>query len=334
MKKTNKVALSLTIVALAAAVVFGPAGAVEAHDNDNGNGHGKEKKEMRHEKAFPGNSLWGRSHNPHFGQVMWGGQYENFDALIARLRALIESLRAHQGQVVQNNNVADVDVTTRAATSIDADSATLRGEINLRGENSAKVWFEYGTNVNSFTSTTTAVTVDDDDGDVVAFTRNVTGLNDDTRYYFRAVAEDVNGDHDYGVKLNFITNNNGSSTQDEPVATTNTAQNIATTSAKLRGDVDMNDFNNGVVFFVYGESESSVQDVDNDFDTYEDVNESGDALKKVRVDTDLDGTESYTADVTGLDGNTAHYFAIAVAYKDENGHDVIELGNIRNFTTE
>jgi hypothetical protein len=96
----------------------------------------------------------------------------------------------------------------------------------------------------------------------------------------------------------------------------------------------MNDFNNGVVFFVYGESESAVQDVDNNFTTYDDVDENGKSLQKVRVDTDLDGTQSYTADVTGLDGNTTHYFAIAVAYKDENGHDVIELGNVRSFTTE
>lgn len=336
MRKTNKVVISLAVVALAVVVAFGPTDAVQARDN--GNGHDKDKKEVTQEKVFPGNSLWGRSHNPHFGQVWWGGQYEDFDALIARLRILIESLRAQRERGGQNTNVADVDVTTRTATSIEENGATLRGEINLHSEDSAKVWFEYGTSSNKFTSSTTAVTVDDDDGDFVTFKRDISGLNDDTRYYFRAVAEDESGDRDYGAKLSFFTQedqeNDDDTNDDDPVATTNTAQDVGTTSAELRGEVDMNDFDNGVVFFVYGEDESAIEDVEDDFESYEDVDEDGDALKKVRVDTDLDGTESYTADVTGLDENTTHYFAIAVAYEDENGDDVIELGNVRSFTTE
>lgn len=326
MKKTL---LSLAIVAVAAATLMavGPVNAEAA----NGNAYGHYKS--------PGNSAWGRSHNPN-AQVLWGNQYESFDSLIARLQALIERLRVLRGESTNNNNDDDNDdsaaeVTTRSAESVDEDGATLRGEVDLEDGDEAEVWFEYGTSLNNLNKKTTPADIDEDEGDTVQFETKISGLSDDTRYYFRAVAEDEDGDKDYGEKLSFTTDDDDSDNNDEtPDVSTQTAQNVDSDSAQLRGEVDMNDFDNGVVFFVFGEDEQAIEDVEDDFDSYEDIDEDGDDLKKVRVDTDLDDDESYTSTVESLDGDTTHYFAIGVAYEDEDGDDVIELGNVRSFTTD
>ncbi|MCA9367663.1 hypothetical protein KC887_05400 [Candidatus Kaiserbacteria bacterium] len=119
----------------------------------------------------------------------------------------------------------------------------------------------------------------------------------------------------------------------DPVATTQNATNIQNDEARLRGSVDMNDFRNGRVFFIYGEDEGQVDDA-RDENRYSDIDEDGSDLQKVTVDSDLDSSDSYTETVTNLDDNTAHYFAICVEYEDDNGDDTLECGTVRTFETD
>jgi len=48
------------------------------------------------------------------------------------------------GNRTSNSNSNDVDVETTSATNIEDDEADLRGRLDLEGERSAEVWFEYG----------------------------------------------------------------------------------------------------------------------------------------------------------------------------------------------
>lgn len=324
---------SFIMLMLAASLAFGPVAMVRAE----GNAYGHDKQEKREKKFERRGGVYQRGSSAHLmGPIFWGGQnYNDIDALIERLQKMLDAMRAARNG--SSSSSSDVDVITRSATAIDEDSATMRGELDLNGDDEAQVWFQYGKNANSLTGKTTATTLDDDDGDSVAFEANVTGLSEDTTYYYRAVAKDENGRTDYGVKMSFVTDEDGSNSSNDdtdPEVTSSAARNIDEESAELRGEVDMNDFQNGVVFFVFGEDESAVEDVADDFDTFDDVDENGDDLRKVRVDTDLDDFDTYTTEIDGLDANTEHFYALAVAYEDEDGDDRIKLSSVRSFTTD
>ncbi|MFT7328425.1 MAG: hypothetical protein ACI870_000620 [Crocinitomicaceae bacterium] len=120
---------------------------------------------------------------------------------------------------------------------------------------------------------------------------------------------------------------------DEPRAETQRARNIKEYSAELRGDVDMNDFNNGIVFFVWGEDEDDVEDVE-DENRYQDIDENGEDLQKNDLRTNFDKNANFELDVYGLDNDTDIYFSMCVQYEDEDDDDTIECGNVRNFETD
>jgi len=126
--------------------------------------------------------------------------------------------------------------------------------------------------------------------------------------------------------------NNG----DKPDVTTRSADNVDNNSAELNGEVDMNDFHNGIVFFVYGQDEDMVRDVEDDYDTYDDVrdDQEDDDFETERVDSDLDGSDDYAEDVNGLQGNRDYYFTICVEYEDNSNDERLECGSIKHFETD
>lgn len=122
--------------------------------------------------------------------------------------------------------------------------------------------------------------------------------------------------------------------EDEPEAYTDRATNIDRNKAELRGEVDMNDFEDGEVFFVYGTDEDLIKDVEHDFDSYSEVATKGDRLQKVRVDSSLDGSDDYREYIYGLDRDEDYYFRICVGYEDEDNDDVLVCGDVEEFTTD
>ena len=230
-----------------------------------------------------------------------------------------------------NYNNAEVEVETRYASYSNGD-VDLYGAVDLNRADYAYVWFEYGDDSDMDEDTSQKKVTRDGTFHAAI---DVDDLRDDEVYYFRAVAKDDEGDYDYGVTRSFYVSDGGSSSRndDEPDATTNSAQDVRDDEAELRGEVDMNDFNNGYVFFVYGEDEDQIDDVDRE-NEYRDIDEDGDDLQKVAVDSDLDGSRSYYRTVTGLDDNTDHYFRICVEYEDEDDDPVLECGSVRHFETD
>lgn len=126
----------------------------------------------------------------------------------------------------------------------------------------------------------------------------------------------------------------GSSYGDEPEVETDRATSIGASDARLEGNVDMMDFEDGEVFFVYGTDEDQVEDVEDDYDSYRDIDEDGDDLQKVRVDSSFDGEDDFSYRVTGLDDDTDYYFQICVGFEDDDDDERIICGGVEDFTTD
>lgn len=285
-------------------------------------------------EAYRGNANWGQQQNQirNLNQIrIQDMSQEHRQLMVQLLTQLRQRLMQMLAQIDdQNWDDSELIIVTRSAADVSDDAALLRGRVaDFNRSDYADVWFEYDTDRNDLDEKTSIERIDEDEDEY--FERRILNLKDDTNYYFRAVGEDDEGERDYGAIVRFTTD--GSVTnEDHPDVTTQSATDIRDDEVDLRGYVDMNDFNNGEVFFVYGEDEDQVEDVEDDFDTYSDVEEDGEDLQKVRVDIDLDSSDSYREEVGGLDDNTRHYVSICVGYEDDD--DVLKCGSVRSFTTE
>ena len=96
----------------------------------------------------------------------------------------------------------------------------------------------------------------------------------------------------------------------------------------------MNDFRNGEVFFVWGEDEDQVSDIEDDYDEYDDVEEDGDDLQRFLIDRDLDDKGNYFVVIGGLDDDTDIYFTLCVGYEDEDSDMVIDCASVKDFRTD
>jgi len=167
-----------------------------------------------------------------------------------------------------NNNSSsdDAEVETLSAVDVEDDEAELRGEVQ-EGDN-VRVWFAISrtdtTPSCSSSSQRESVSGRYDEGD--DFDEVVTNLRDDTRYYYRACAQDDDRDITSGDIRRFTTDDEND--EDAPEVETEDVDDIERTTAELNGSVDMNDFKNGIVFFVWGEDEDQVEDVE-DEDEYD-----------------------------------------------------------------
>ncbi len=125
-------------------------------------------------------------------------------------------------------------------------------------------------------------------------------------------------------------NNSG----DIPDAETENVQNVTENSVRIKGSINMNDYQNGRVFFIYGEDRDLINDVKDDHNTYGEIDEEGDDLRKVSITSNLNGSDSFSYNVRNLNNNTDYYYTICVQYRNENGNNRLNCGRVRKFTTE
>lgn len=144
------------------------------------------------------------------------------------------------------------------------------------------------------------------------------------------------GYHNYNYSYVVGQPRGGSSNNDddEPEVETDRATAIENDEAELEGNVDMMDFEDGEVFFVYGTDEDQIEDVEDDYDTYSDIDEDGDDLQKVMADSSFDDEDDFNERVTGLEEDTDYYFQICVGFEDEDNDEVIVCGGVDEFTTD
>ncbi len=265
----------------------------------------------------------------------WSYQYQNRyvefhdQTLLALIEHLREMIRQLEEQLGEDLNEDEISVATRSAIDVLDDGATLRGRVYLGDYDEATVYFEYGRSRADLDKKTSDEVIEE--GDDYTFETDVDGLYDDTVYYYRAVAE-VEDDTDHGAIYSFKTSD--TSMNDEPTLNTYDATNIEETSARLSGYVDMNDYRNGTIFLAYGEDESLVDDIAGDYTEYAEIEESGDDLQKILLDSDLDSSATYQKTVYELDSDSTVYHSICVEYEDTDDDAIIVCGDTKSFETD
>ena len=243
----------------------------------------------------------------------------------------IEDFRADEDG--GSSNSGDGDVKTLSADDVTEDSAVLRGEVT-EGDD-IESWFAFSKN-DSTPSCSANSQREDPDGDDEydedeIFELEIDDLDEDEKYYFRACIEDEDNDVVSGSIKSFTTDEDDD--EEQPDVDTKDADDVTDEEAELNGTVDMNDFRNGLVFYVWGEDEGQIEDVE-DEDQYKDVDEDGDDLQKQKMDSDLDDKSNYVLDLEGLDDDTRYYYTLCVEYEDEDDDETILCGSVEDFRTD
>jgi len=112
---------------------------------------------------------------------------------------------------------------------------------------------------------------------------------------------------------------------------------VGVDKVSLSGVVDMRDFRNGQVFFVYGTDQSRLSRLGGEGEL-SNIYQSGDRLQVSIQDNDLDDSDSYTENITGLVVDTTYYARLCVEYENQNQYynevPFIHCSELVDFVTE
>jgi tetratricopeptide (TPR) repeat protein len=190
-------------------------------------------------------------------------------------------------------------VITNRATYIASFSARLNGSVDPHGLPTT-VYFQYGTTISYGLTTAIQSKTGNTYQNVAA---SISGLTASTTYHFRIVATNSNGTR-YGADRTFTT----LSATGPPVAITNPATNVASSSATLNGSVDPHGLTTNV-HFQYGTTTSYGNTTANQSKT-------GNTYQNV------------AANISGLAGRTTYHFRIVATNSAGTRY-----GADRTFTT-
>ena len=213
-----------------------------------------------------------------------------------------DSIILDEGSEVSFTTYEEPTVETRSATSVDYESATLRGEVTdmgtadsveerFRWRKSGDSWSYYhGGNID----------------DVGYFSHNISGLDENTEYEFQAgVYCDDTYTH-YGDSLSFTTQ------KEDPYATTDEVDNIQTDSATFYATIhDMGDYDD-----LYGGFQ---------------WRKTGDDTWIARQGDKYSTAQSYDETITTLESDTEYEFRVRLENIDETKRWV---GEAIDFTTK
>lgn len=241
-------------------------------------------------------------------------------------------VRSFRTEPDPRNEDALIDVETSSASDVDEDRATLRGTVRLEGIPYGYVWFEYGDTPEDLDRTTERIRVVPAQERTRTQTAPIRNLTDATTYYVRIVGMDTAGVRNYGRVYTVTTRRDVEN--ERPSVETDSVTDVGLYSATLHGTIDMNDFRDGIAFFVYGESYDELREIPTTYTRYSRIKDQGDDLQKILLDSDLDRKASFTRTVENLDLDTLHYGAVGLEYENERGDRVLTLGWIRSFRTK
>lgn len=142
-------------------------------------------------------------------------------------------------------------VTTNSATQVSNSTAFVTGKVNPDGWPTT-YWFEYGGTA-ALGATTQAQSIGSGFTALPA-TGYITGLNQNTLYYFRIVAKNAAGTV-HGATFSFTTNTVAPVPGNAPTTRSDAATNVSRTTANLNGSVNPNGISSSY-WFEYGESTS------------------------------------------------------------------------------
>ncbi len=246
-------------------------------------------------------------------------------------------------------------IRTLAAQDIEEDQAVLRGEVDMKTQPDGLVFVAFGydfdevadiavdydrfRDIPRFRSDAFTVTsVDSRARGVEQYRKQVNSLVADTEYFYRFCVEYDDEDGSPEILCSrmgeFETDEDNLSNgeRQEPRANTDDAINVESDEALLRGEVDMNDYVDGIVFFAYGEDEERVRRIDLDFDRFSRIEEDDENLQTARVGTDVRGDNEFERRVDDLDDGTEIFYQICVEY--DGIRDDLVCGGVESFETD
>jgi len=191
------------------------------------------------------------------------------------------------------------------ASGVSNTFASLQGSVTANNL-STSAWFEYGTSV-SLGATVGNQSVGSSNNSIT-YSYTLSGLQSNTTYYYRAVAQNSQGTS-YGQVLSFTTQYQQVFNYTQPSVSTNAASHVSQTSVTLNGSVNPNGFDT-TYWFEYGYSQSLGQTVG--------VQSLGSG----------NGTQYVSRYISGLAANSNYYYRIAA----QNAGGTV-YGNILSFTT-
>lgn len=239
------------------------------------------------------------------------------------------SLRNFTTEPDFDSDDAEIRVRTNRPTKIDERFTEVEMRIDFNESPFARVWFEYGRTQEDMDRTTRVVRVWSSDEDEYTYT--LRNLRPSSIYYVRAVGQDHMGLKHYGKPVKFTTKRDIEN--EKPSLKLVRPEDITTQAATLVAEVDMNDFKDGILFFVYGESREDVADVAEER-YYVDIRERGDDLQRVLVDPDFDGFDTVEKRIAEFDEYTRYYYSVGVQYENEDGRETILLSQPRSLLTK
>ncbi|MEQ8201067.1 MAG: stalk domain-containing protein [Syntrophomonadaceae bacterium] len=205
-------------------------------------------------------------------------------------------------------------VTALAATGIDGDSASLNGRLTAVGTYKVVEYGFYYDDSSTVTTSDTKIKAGTGDlEDEETFDAVIDNLESRTRYWFRAyIVYEDNRDIRHTVLSANTRYFTTTYTQevDRPEVTTNSATNITTSSAKLRGEIDSTGASDITEYGFYYGTKSSPS-------------------TKKKVGSKIDDGDEFSYKLTGLKSDTRYYFK-AYARNSEG----ISYGTTRSFYTE
>jgi hypothetical protein len=234
----------------------------------------------------------------------------------------------------------DLYIYTAQATNLSDNTATINGDV-LAGE-TTYVYFVWKEENSSLTCSGDTETFPSDwsiprgPGDDFEYVFSGSQLTPDRTYYYKACARDENNQIISGDREEFTTDDNGGGGDDRPDANTDSPRDVDEDSAKLRGYIDMNDFNNGIVFFVYGQDEDEIRDTEDDHDSYDEArdDEDNDEFEVEFVRNNFDSSDDFDERITSLEEDERYYYQMCVEYEESNGDERLECGGVEDFYTD
>ncbi len=194
-----------------------------------------------------------------------------------------------------SSSSSDPDVVTITASNVDEDSATFNATIDPNNRNTT-AWFQYGTDSDLSDYNETTHQSEGSGNGAEDFSQSVSGLDSNTQYYFRAVANNSGGTTRGSIKS--FTTSEEENTNNSGVITTVQSTNRTSTSAKLNAVFLNQDNEEAEGYFEYGTNLSLSSETRN--------NDLGNNTYVTFSDT-----------ITNLIPNTIYYFRAVVVKNGE-----------------
>jgi len=203
-------------------------------------------------------------------------------------------------------DLGDVSVNTESPSNVTGNSANLNGYITLGEEDNTTAWFQYRqSEVGSWTNTSNITTTESS-----SYNIEVTGLNTDTSYDYRAIMKTASGTtYTSSIIETFTTATSGS-----PEIKTLEATEVTHNSSILNSELTSVDENTIGIFWQYKKF------ADSEWKTLEKVDVSNPSV-----------SDTYSTEVTGLNPNTLYDFRAGVYSYDL---DQNYYGNVKDFITK